>query len=71
MFKFKNAVEVPMTLKVYIQVKCVSNPLLKKKLTLGKIYTITELSILRQHRCRVKCDTGRNVWYDINLFCKL
>lgn len=68
MFKFSNAVEVPMTLKVNIKVKCVSKPSSKMKLTVGKKYTVTELSVLRMDRCRVKCDTGRNVWYDKELF---
>jgi hypothetical protein len=68
MFEFKNAVEVPMVLKVDIRVKCVSKPSLKMKLTVGKKYVVTGLSILRMDRCRVKCDTGRNVWYDKILF---
>ena len=68
MFEFKNAVEVPITHKVTIKVKCVSKPSSKMKLTVGKKYTVTELSILRSDRCRLKCDTGRNVWYDKTLF---
>lgn len=68
MFEFKNAVEVPITQKVNLKVRCVSKPSSKMKLTLGKQYIITEFSILRQNRCRVKCDTGRNVWYNSILF---
>jgi len=68
MFEFKNAVEVPITLKVNLKVKCVSKSSPKMKLTVGKRYTVNELSILNMHACRVKCDTGRNVWYDKSLF---
>ena len=68
MFEFKNGVEVPMTQKVNFKVKCVSKPSSKMKLTVNKKYTVTEFSFLRQDRCGVKCDTGRNVWYNKILF---
>jgi hypothetical protein len=68
MFEFKNGVEVPICRRVNFKVKCISKPSLRMKLTVGKKYTVTELSILRQDRCRVTCDTGRNVWYDRGLF---
>jgi hypothetical protein len=68
MFEFKNAAEVPITHKVNLKVKCVLKSSSKMKLTVGKQYTVTEFSILRSDRCRVKCDTGRNVWYNKVLF---
>jgi hypothetical protein len=68
MIEFRNAVEVPICPKVSFKVKCISKPRSETKLTVGKIYRVTELSILRNDRCRVICDTGRNAWYDKKLF---
>jgi hypothetical protein len=68
MVEFKNGVEVPITYKVRMKVRCVLKPSSKMRLTVGKDYIVNELSILRKDRCRVKCDTGRNVWYDKILF---
>jgi hypothetical protein len=65
---FKNAIEIPTTLRVIIKVKCISKRSSKMKLTIGKEYTVTEVSFLRKDRCRVICNTGRNVWYDRILF---
>jgi hypothetical protein len=68
MFEFKNAVRVPITKKVNFKAKCVSKSSPKLKLTIGKEYLVTELSFIRSDRCRVICDTGRNVWYSTNFF---
>jgi hypothetical protein len=68
MFNFKNGVEVPITTKVRMKVRCITKSSSNIKLTVGKDYIVNELSILRKDRCRVKCDTGRNVWYDKVLF---
>jgi hypothetical protein len=70
MLEFKNAVVLPMTKKVHFKVKCISKSSPRLKLTIGKEYLVTELSILRSDRYRVICDTGRNVWYTKNLFDK-
>jgi hypothetical protein len=66
-FNFPNATEIPIGKRVRIKVKCINNPN-KVKLTVGKFYYINMLSILSKTSCRVKCDTGRNVWYNKSLF---
>ncbi len=62
-FNFKGLQQIPITNRAYIKVKCVAKPSKNAKVSVGKKYTINEVSILNPTGIRIKCDTGRNAWY--------
>jgi hypothetical protein len=67
-FNLKGLQEVSITNKCKIKVKCIAKPNKKAKITIGKKYVINETSILNSTGIRIKCDSGRNVWYRKKFF---
>lgn len=63
-FNTRGLTQVPIGCRVNYKVRCISKPRASAKLTIGKRYTVNELSIFVGSSCRVQCDTGRNVWYN-------
>lgn len=62
--------EISLTQETHFKVKCISLLGKRVSLTKGKKYSVNQVSRLTGNY-RVKCDSGRNVWYSKSHFLKV